>query len=569
MYRLNKTWAMLGILGLVCGFGCSQKTPLQKETVTVSWQHGALSFDEFLRSMPMSYEAKIRIKGGGNYNAYGKVTVVNHHAKPIVIRGQKPLIQFTNNYYLPNNEGYSSRFHTPWWGQKQDVEVLPNDSLQFYLVFTQEVNDKQPKFFVDSLDYVLHYRLMPATKEANKKDQNKYVELVLKREPDGSYSMHPKAEAKEKEEDETNTSAITVTKKLQKEAFADFVAHFPELTIKESHKKTCFPHENHLPDSNELIKEIYMKQFVNRCLNAYDEGEDSLHHFVKLKTTLFGLQGQYLGKIPYPDANVTVLLVRLFDPAYFYTSYKRNYNLLCFFDSQTGDALGYDIVSGVLKKSHESHHFGGRLHLKNQQLIVEQTSGYDTLPNRYHGQIYRLHTKAYKGNLYLRKTLSTIALEGETKKIGGVAYRKYCNTEIGYCVDLPSQIFVYNNRRTDEYLSLGEHFISQDQQSFLSVIQKKWFPDRYGKTHPVDLPTYYASERNNFQSNDHLTHHRSKLGKDFCAFEYTIIKQICIYEQHIVNAQGITTLNLTYPISQRWRYVPIIRQLERTFRSGK
>lgn len=563
---------MFSLLSLVCAFGCSQKMPPIKETVTVNWQQGTLSFNEFLRSLAMPYDGKAKIKGSGDYNAYGTITLVNHHATPIIIRGQKPLVRFTNNYYSSQGNQLSW-LHTPWWGQSQDTLVLPNDSLQFYLVFTQEAKANEgcpttkPRMVpVDSVDYSLHYRLIPATDSVKKKDQRKSLDLVLKREKEGSYSLHPKTEYKEVA---TNTQGIVFNTQSQKAAFDDFVAHFPPLSLKDIHKVTRFPEENHLPDSSAIIKEIYLKQFVNRCLNAYDKGEDALQHFVKSKTILFKFQGQYIGKLPYPEAHTTALLVRLSDPAYYYTGYQHSYYVLCFFDSQTGDALGYDIVAGVRRQSHDRHYFGGRLHLQNQQLIVEQTSMYDSVPNRYHGQTYRLQTKKYQDNLYLKKTsktLPTIAFKGKAKEIKGVTYGKYCNAEMGYCVDLPSKIFVYNTSKTYEYISSSDDFISKDQSSSLSVTHEQWAVDRYGKTHPRSLVDYFNDEKKQYKSYNHLTHRRYTMGKGFCAFEYIIQNQVCIYEQHMVSAHGITTLKLAYPIQQKRRYAPIIKQLKQSFR---
>ncbi|OJJ17118.1 hypothetical protein BKI52_30875 [marine bacterium AO1-C] len=560
---MKKLSVLVG-LSLILLASCTQQKP-KKEGLEIIWEQGKLPFWQFLKGLSLTYDEKVGVREGRNFNTYGKVTLINHHKQTVRIRSLKDIMWAFPDYYLPIGSVGSSLHPYPMIRLKTQ-KLSPGDTLRLYLVFRQ----KEKAYFekcdislpVDSIDYSLKYHIIDG--KQSKKDSSAFLNFRLIKTKKGEFEL--KTITKGAEQSSSNKPKVKKTKLSKnslKQDFDDFLAKFPSISLKKVYDLPQIAKQNIPPDSTQTITDVYMRRFVRRNLKLYGRLDDTLTNFVK-KKTLLRLSGQYVGKLDYPNKNqMTVVLVKLFDSNNYYTTKIQAYQLLCFFDTKTGQAIGHDLVTGHKNRAYFQD-FQSRLHLINDQLVVEKTtSGEDFLCR---GQKYQVYVGKYLGYKRLKKTsieALTLPLKGVKKTIQGVDYQTYCNSQIGYCVDIPFKVFTYATYTGEEMPS--EHFVSKDQQSLLMIKKKRfYYEDSLGRPDYQAYFKYHGYSKSPSDTINRLI--KSRLYKDYCEFMVFSNNGLAFWEGHFFRKKHIIRVRLWYPQRQRLRYEKIARQIIKSFK---
>ncbi|HAS44658.1 MAG TPA: hypothetical protein DCS93_29540 [Microscillaceae bacterium] len=560
---MKKLVVLLG-LSLIIFASCTPQKP-KKEGLEIIWEQGKLPFWQFLKGLSLTYDEKVGVRQMG-FNAYGKVTLVNHHSQPIQFESLKEIMRAHPTQYLPDGSILVSTHPYPsirWTKQR----LVPEDTLHLYLIFEAEMRiarDSKRTWRPDSIDHSFHYKLVRGN--VNKQDSSIMLNLILKREAIEHYKMIVKTrEDKQCETEKTKTRKPKLSSNPLKKDFTDFLEKFPVIHLNKTYDLPQITKRNAPPDSSQIINSIYMRRFVRRAIRLYSVDEDTVTNFVK-EGTLLRLSGLYVGRLNYSSGDqnqMTTVLVKLFDPDNYYTTKIHAYQLLCFFDTNTGEALGYDLVTGH-KNAKYFQDFQSRLHLINHQLVVEKTaSGEDFLCR---GQKYRVNVGKYLGYKRLKKSsieALTLPLKEAKKTIQGVDYQTYCNSQIGYCVDVPFKVFTYATYTGEEIPS--EHFVSKDQQSLLMIKKKRfYYEDSLGRPDYQAYFKYHGYSKSPSDTINRLI--KSRLYKDYCEFVVFRNNGLAFREVHFFRKKHIIRVLLWYPQRQRPRYEKIARQIIKSFK---
>ncbi len=551
----------LGILlglSLILFMGCIPQNA-KKEGLEVTWEQGKLPFWQFLKKLPLTYDEKVGIRQSREFDSYGEVTLVNHYKDTLRIYPLKKIITAMPHYYLPNGIMTSSLNPYPMIGLKKE-QLPPGDTLHLYLIFRQKekvsISKCEVSLPVDSIDYSFYYQIKQG--EEQKKDSSAFCLFRLRKVAKGRFDL--KVITKDERQfwlDKPKVIKPKPSPKSLKQDFDSFLAKFPEIPLSVTYDPPQITMKNIPPDSAQIINSTYMRRFVRRSLRVYEGSEDTLTSFVK-KDTLLWLSGQYMGRLKHPqDDGMAVVMVKLFDPNNYYTTKIHAYQLLCFFDRKTGEALGYDLITGYKNKKYFQD-IQSRLHVVNNQLVVEKIAlGEDFLCK---GQRYQVYLEKYFKHQRLRKTwLETDALlmKSKEKNIDGVAYQTDCHPKMGYCVDIPFRVFIYATRAGKGIPA--ESFVSKDQQSLLEIRKIQFqLEDSLGKP---DYQTYFKSV---LGSSRKLI--RSHLYKNYCEFLEFRSDGIALWEGHFFRKEQVIRMRLWFPQHQRLRYDKIVRQMIKSFK---
>ena len=541
---MGNTSKILLFFVVTIGFGCTTKPSVTEKTgLEIVWQESKQPFWTFLKQLSFPYDNKVSLFEKQKYNAYGKVTLINHHSSTIKFNTFQEILTAKDSYNLPPCGRMPEYYQRIPKNLSKQQQLLPGDTAHFYLIFRRTYESSNAVFQPDSINHWFSYKLEHHQK--NNADSTVQLNLMLKKTPRRTYVMRVKTVSKTPAQTTENIiPANPWSTAPLSEDFVDFAAHFPTLNFQHGYDPPVLSKKNIPPDSSALIAPDYMRRFIRRNLTTYRNPEDSLVNFVT-KEELLKLSGQYVGKINHPnDHRISVLLTRLIDPTHYYTTQKHAYYILSYYKTATGDGLGYDLIGGFRTDTLQNS-FQGRLHLKNQQLIIERTF-YERHQN--YGQKYTVSIGQDPKKTLSKKTSTdvTLLLTGEVKIKHGVKYKEYCDKRMGYCVDLPYNILTCATRTIIE--GKQEEFISKNGQLVMAVYREEITPD---------TNAYQSSD-----SSSRKGHLDKALFTSFSSQENGIIT----YEKRITRQASVTRMWLVYPVTHKQRYAKIVQNISTTFR---
>lgn len=312
-------------------------------------------------------------------------------------------------------------------------------------------------------------------------------------------------------------------------------------------------------DTSSRIAETDLNRFIRPNFKKYQNTTDSLISFVK-KEDLLRIPGYMIGRVKHQnEQQVTIILLFLQTETLAVT---HKHFVLSYHSSKSGKPLGYDLLSGTVISPQAIKSYFGRWGVRKQGVLINR-SVYITQKRHYNSQKYKVifNKGIARKEASRNKEEILYSLQGSPKTINGVQYRRHCDSDVGYCVDFPYQLFTFSMRRA--LLGIDEEFESEDGRAKLVFYRSMpslldHYLDKEGR---FDWQKYFTvSKKITEESVKKLTY--TYLNDDYFVLSGIQKDGRIFYEKHV----GETHFSLVYPKTQKAVYDKVVEQLGKSFR---